>query len=474
MPTYETPGFDVTLDGGEISKPFVDPTYAYVHPPNTDFFGATDTDFYGLGDLAKGTSRTLYVGGAIDEQIQAAVSSLTFTEDSDIATGNTPSPDHERDIALYPTGPSGNGDFIKVDFTAFVSGAHHIGIADIGGGSDAGFVDAPAPYVITADSGLAADFTSQVRSGSDPVPEPDRESPVALDDRTVIIGSGAQTIDVLANDTDPNGDSLEISAVLDAPNGAVRLAEAGGIIYTPDRGFRGADGFEYTVSDGNGNTDTGGVDVIVTGGPQPSGRMGFLPDDAMLDDAMDFDALNVTAARIFSADQRAFLGLDLSGTTDSGFVPVNSLNQLPAEAGKYFFKTFSRDQGTSDWQQFRVAESSAGQSSLVSVIDQTLPSDTSIAFDKIIDASGLDASGRVRVLFDGNDFGFLTAAQLADETFTTPSGDGSVNLWLDTFLSGNGRSGWARTEIEHTPEDTIETVGTVSGALAFDGDLLMG
>ncbi len=55
-------------------------------------------------------------------------------------------------------------------------------------------------------------------------------------------------IDVLANDTDPEGDPLAVTAVSAATNGVATL-EAGGIRYTPAQDFFGLETLTYEVSD---------------------------------------------------------------------------------------------------------------------------------------------------------------------------------------------------------------------------------
>ena len=72
----------------------------------------------------------------------------------------------------------------------------------------------------------------------------------------------AVTINVLANDSDPDGDALSLSAVGAPANGSAVLNGAS-IIYTPTAGFCGSDAFTYTVSDGS-TTATAGVTVTVT------------------------------------------------------------------------------------------------------------------------------------------------------------------------------------------------------------------
>jgi len=66
------------------------------------------------------------------------------------------------------------------------------------------------------------------------------------------------TIDVLDNDTDDDGDNIEIKSVEDPSNGTA-YADNGKIVYTPDN--NNGNKFSYTIKDGNGGEDTAQVDV---------------------------------------------------------------------------------------------------------------------------------------------------------------------------------------------------------------------
>jgi hypothetical protein len=70
--------------------------------------------------------------------------------------------------------------------------------------------------------------------------------------------------DLLANDTDADGDVLSIVSVEDAEHGSVEINEDGEIVFTPEENYHGEAGFSYTVSDGNGGTDTATVTLNVT------------------------------------------------------------------------------------------------------------------------------------------------------------------------------------------------------------------
>ena len=81
---------------------------------------------------------------------------------------------------------------------------------------------------------------------------------------TVVAGSGYTPIDVLANDTDADADVLHVTAVSNPPHGSATITGGGtGVSYRPDTSFVGTDTFTYTISDGNGGTDSATVTVTV-------------------------------------------------------------------------------------------------------------------------------------------------------------------------------------------------------------------
>lgn len=91
--------------------------------------------------------------------------------------------------------------------------------------------------------------------------------PLAVDDVAFTNQEMAVTTNVLANDTDPDGDALTVIGVTDPAKGIAVNNEDGTITYTPDPGFFGVDSFEYTVSDGEGGFASAAVTVEVNGRP---------------------------------------------------------------------------------------------------------------------------------------------------------------------------------------------------------------
>lgn len=88
--------------------------------------------------------------------------------------------------------------------------------------------------------------------------------PDAADDNaSVAEDSGANVVDVLANDTDGNGDTLTVTGITQGAHGSV-ANNGTSVSYTPDPNFFGSDSFTYTIDDGHGETDTATVHVTVT------------------------------------------------------------------------------------------------------------------------------------------------------------------------------------------------------------------
>ena len=87
--------------------------------------------------------------------------------------------------------------------------------------------------------------------------------PTAADDAVATFRNVPVVIDVLANDSDDDGDALTITSVGEPTLGSVAIVDAG-LQYTPNDGATGTDTFPYTVSDGNGGTDEATVTVTIT------------------------------------------------------------------------------------------------------------------------------------------------------------------------------------------------------------------
>ncbi|HHP0467521.1 TPA: tandem-95 repeat protein, partial [Vibrio harveyi] len=115
--------------------------------------------------------------------------------------------------------------------------------------------DATISYTIS-DGQLTDDATVAVTVN------PVNDAPVAVDDTVATDEDTAVTIDVLANDSDPENDTLTITAAsVPAEQGTVTIVD-GKLVFTPAENFNGDATISYTISDGQ-LTDDATVAVTV-------------------------------------------------------------------------------------------------------------------------------------------------------------------------------------------------------------------
>jgi len=92
---------------------------------------------------------------------------------------------------------------------------------------------------------------------------PVNDAPDAVNDTATVAEDGSKTINVLGNDTDPDGDKLTVKSAT-AEHGTVKINADGTVTYTPNANYNGPDTITYTVADPSGLTDTATVGITVT------------------------------------------------------------------------------------------------------------------------------------------------------------------------------------------------------------------
>ncbi|MDQ3355662.1 MAG: Ig-like domain-containing protein, partial [Actinomycetota bacterium] len=135
-------------------------------------------------------------------------------------------------------------------------------------------------------------------------------APVARDDAAIAEKSVARGVVVLANDTDPDGDPVTITAVANPAHGSAAINPGThSLRYTPDPGYRGADSFAYRISDGRGRqaTATARMSVRDTVAPKvsaisPASRARKVPRSAnamvRFSEPMSAGTVNRTSVRL--------------------------------------------------------------------------------------------------------------------------------------------------------------------------------
>ena len=101
---------------------------------------------------------------------------------------------------------------------------------------------------------------------------PANNPPHAVDDFATTTEGHKVGIRVLENDSDPDGDVINLKSFTQASNGVVRRnnnwtvgdRSDDRLVYHPHEGFTGTDRFTYAIADGRGGMDTATVTVIVS------------------------------------------------------------------------------------------------------------------------------------------------------------------------------------------------------------------
>ncbi|MFN7778603.1 MAG: Ig-like domain-containing protein, partial [Betaproteobacteria bacterium] len=170
-------------------------------------------------------------------------------------------------------------------------------------------------------------------------PPPANNPPDAVDDSASTQQNTAVVVarsTLLANDNDPDGDTLTITGIGNFVNGTAVLGSDGSVTFTPTTGFTGTASFAYSIADGRGGTDTANVAIAVTAPPPPTNRppdavgdVGAVHEEAPLaaagnvlanDSDPDGDAVTVSGATY----KGSAVALGASTTTDYGVLELEA------------------------------------------------------------------------------------------------------------------------------------------------------
>ena len=171
------------------------------------------------------------------------------------------------------------------------------------------------------------------RPTSAPAPAPANNSPQALNDVATTAQNTPVNLNVIANDTDPDGNPLNITQFSQPANGTV-TQNGNQLVYTPNADFSGPDNFSYVVSDGRGGFATALATVNVeTSNASPTATADNATTDSdqpvtlnVLDNDTDPDGDNLTVAS-FSQPANGTVtqnGNQLVYTPNAGFTGIDA------------------------------------------------------------------------------------------------------------------------------------------------------
>ncbi|MEP3479015.1 MAG: Ig-like domain-containing protein, partial [Fuerstiella sp.] len=219
--------------------------------------------------------------------------------------------------------------------------------------SDGSFVYTPNPgfsgsdtftYSVTDIAGNCTFATVTLDVGDAPV----NTAPVAVDDYATTDFETSVSGNVLTNDSDAEGDTLQSSIETGPENGSIELNSDGSFVYTPNPGFSGSDTFTYSVTDIAGNCTFATVTLDVGDAPVntapvavddfATGVAGQEISGSVLDNDYDADGDGLSVAPItdFQTAEGGTVALKQDGTfvyqPADGYYGVDSFNYVLTDA----------------------------------------------------------------------------------------------------------------------------------------------
>ncbi len=272
-------------------------------------------------------------------------------------------------------------------------------------------------------------------------PTPSNNIPVVTNDSATTNEDTAATINVLANDSDADGDNLTIASVASASNGFTKIVD-NEIVYTPAANFNGIDSFSYEISDGNGGSETATVTVnvaAVNDKPVAQNDAATTKQDTavsinVLANDSDVDGDNLTIASVASANNgvTAIVDNQIVYTPEAGFSGEDS-----------FIYSIDDGSGVSNSAQVNVTVSAADSNNRFARVNDGLL--TLYTFDE----------GSGDTVFDVSGVGTALNLEIDDLTRAT-WGDGVLNINAPNLIASNGVADKLIDGITATQEITME------------------
>lgn len=297
--------------------------------------------------------------------------------------------------------------------------------------ADAGFVGTDSFVYKAGDFRINSTATVTIVVGAT------NTAPDAVNDSKTVIAGTAATGNVLANDTDPNGDALSASLVSGPAHGTLTLKANGTYVYTADANYSGADSFVYKASDGKASDN---ATVTLTVNPAP------VLNAAPVAVADSFSVVSGKGAtgNVLANDTDAN-GDTLSASLVTG--PAHGTLTLKAD-GSYNYVADAGYTGTDSFT-YKASDGSLWSNASVSIKVQAPPNTAPVAVgDKASVESGKSVSGNVLVNDSDPDGDALAAALVSGPAHGTikVNADGSFIYTADVGFSGTDSFTYAASD----------------------------
>ncbi|MEM7465993.1 MAG: Ig-like domain-containing protein, partial [Pseudomonadota bacterium] len=340
----------------------------------------------------------------------------------------------------------------------------------------------------------------------------DNDAPTATDDNATFgEDQGSSVLDLVGNDTDPDGsDTLTVDAVdTTGTTGTVTLA-GGTVSYDPNGQFEslangetGIDTFVYTVADGNGGTDVATVNVTITG---DNDAPTAVDDNATFGEDQGSSVLNLVGNDTDpdGSDTLTVDAVDTTGTTGTVTLAGGTVSYDPNGQ----FESLANGETAIDTFVYTVADGNGGTDIATVNVTITGDNDAPTAIDDnatfgedqggsvlnlvgndtdsdgsdTLTVDAVDTTGTIgtvtlagsTVAYDPNgQFESLAVGETAIDTFvyTVADGNGGTDVaTVNVTITGDNDTPSAVADVYSTSENTTLNVPLAGGVLTNDSD----
>ncbi|MFH4867429.1 tandem-95 repeat protein, partial [Vibrio diabolicus] len=313
--------------------------------------------------------------------------------------------------------------------------------------------------------------------------KPVNDAPIATNDAIQTDEDSQVVIDVLANDSDIEGDDLSItSASVSEKQGIVEIVD-GKLVFTPAENFNGDAEITYTVTDG-ALTDESTVKVTVNAVNDTPVVESSIADQTL---AEDFTPYTIDLNTAFS-DVDGELSFSVSGNSNIQVAIVNGIATFTPAADwngseiLTFTATDLSGESVSQTVNFTVAPVADIVADKATVVEDTatiikvLGNDTFEGDDKVVslDSHNGPANGTVSVNPDGAVTYIPDDNYVGKDTFTyvVTSGGVSESTTVEVNVTPVNDAPVAKDDTAITDEDTPVTIDVLPNDTDVDGDKL--
>ncbi|GAA0477594.1 hypothetical protein GCM10009096_19360 [Parasphingorhabdus litoris] len=457
-----------TAGHGDVT---INPDGTINYAPDPDYNGP-DTITYTISDGNGGTSTAtveINVGSVNDDPVASPIAPRDNVDGATVSVSVAANfSDVDGDPLTFTA--SGLPAGLSIDANGLITGTIDSGASQVNGGV--------YTVTITADDGnggtVDQDFTWTITN----------PPPIAVNDTASTSEDLPVNIAVLANDNDPDGDTLSVTTA-SAANGTVVIRPDGTIDYTPNQDFNGTDTITYTISDGNGGTSTATVTVTVgpVNDPPVAVNDATVTDEEtpvtipVLANDSDVDGDPLTVTNASSPDGTVVINPD--GTVT--FTPNPDFNGQTTIA-----YTISDGQGGTATATVNVTVNPVNDPPVANDDVATTPEDTPVTLNVLGNDTDVDGDPLIVTGATSPD-GQVTINPDGAVTFTpNPNFNGTTTVTY-TISDGNGGTATATVtltvdpvndapvatpDIAQTDEDTPVTVSVLDNDSDADGDPL--